>query len=157
MTSFLYYYINRNTFVIMVLVQKILNILNNINDLETVMYDSGFSANVRIDRKPLPAALFYLLNDWTLDATMTTVKESANIQVFFFDTCNFDAKGEEKDVIVQRMEDIAKEFIADVFADKSIVITDDKIRIQSSYGKFDKFCVGVSVQFRIEEKQASCL
>ncbi len=151
----------------MVLATKILTILNSmlppenpeqgVEYLQSVLYDSAFSANVRIDRKPLPAALFYLLSDWNLDTTLTTVKESANIQVFFFDTCPFDAKGEDKDSIIKRMETLAKEFIANVMADKSIVIKTDKIKIQSSYGKFDKFVCGVAVSFEIEEKQASCL
>ena len=71
--------------------------------------------------------------------------------------CPFDAKGETKDAIVQRMEAFAREFIAKVTEDKSLVIKTDKIKIQSSYGKFDKFVVGVSVQLQVEEKQAHCL
>lgn len=152
----------------MVLVNKILSILNSmltpenpiegVEYLNTVMYDSGFSANVRIDRKPMPMALFYLLNDWSIDLSKSTaIKEAANIQIFFADTANFDAKGEDKDLIVSRMELIAREFIRKVLADRSIVVVDDKIKLQSSYGKFDKFVVGVSVSFKIEERQSSCL
>ena len=152
----------------MVLVNKILSILNSmltpenpiegVEYLNTVIYDSGFSANVRIDRKPMPMALFYLLNDWSIDLSKSTaIKEAANIQIFFADIANFDAKGEDKDLIVSRMELIAREFIRKVLADRSIVIVDDKITLQSSYGKFDKFVVGVSVSFKIEERQSSCL
>lgn len=125
--------------------------------LQTVMYDSGFSANIRIDRKPTPAALLYLLNDWTLDVTQSTVKESANIEVFFFDRCQLDVKGEEKDLIIQKCETLAKEFLSEILADRSIRLVGDSVRIQSSYGKFDSFCVGVAVTLKIEEKQASCL
>ena len=125
--------------------------------LKTVMYDSGFSANVRIDRNPTPAALFYLLSDWNLDVTTQTVRESANIEVFFFDVCQLDAKGETKDAIIQNMEILAKDFISRILEDKSIRMVGDSVRIQSSYGKFDKFCVGVAVNLKIEEKQASCL
>ena len=152
----------------MVLVNKILSILNSmlppenpaegVEYLQTVMYDSGFSANVRIDRKPCPLALFYLLNDWNIDLSKTNaVKEQANIQIFFADVASFDAKGEDKDLIVSRMEAQAREFIRKVLADRSIVIVDDKIRIQSCYGKFDKFVVGVTVEMKIEERQPSCL
>lgn len=152
----------------MVLVSKVLTILNSMltpespiegqEYLNTVMYDSGFSANVRIDRKPMPMALLYLLNDWTIDLTKATaVKEQANLQIFFADVANFDSKGEDKDIIVSRMETLAKEFIRKVLEDRSIVIVDDKIKIQSSYGKFDKFVVGVTVNLKIEERQPSCL
>lgn len=125
--------------------------------LKYVMYDSGWSANVRVDRNPTPAALLYLLSDWKLDVSTQTVKESANMQIFFFDVTNLDAKGEEKDLVVQRMETLAKEFIANILADKTIVIKSDKIKIESAYGRFDKFVCGVTVQLEIEERQPSCL
>ena len=125
--------------------------------LKYAMYDSGFSGNIRIDRNPTPAALFYLLSDWDLDITNATVKESANIEVFFFDVCDFNTTGEKKDIIIQNMEILAKDFISRILDDHTIRIVSDSIRIQSSYGKFDKFCVGVSVNLKIEERQASCL
>lgn len=150
----------------MTLVTKVLDILNGMIPttppltgpyLKTVFYDSGFSANVRIDRKPVPAALFYLLSDWSLDVSTSTVKESAEIEVFFFDVCDFNATGEKKDEIIQDMEILAKDFISAILADSTMKLVSDKVRIQSSYGKFDKFCVGVAVNLRIEEKQAHCL
>lgn len=144
----------------MILKDKILTILQDLKTqgiINTVMYDSAFSANVRIDRSPMPAALLYLLEDWNLDLSKSAVKESANLQVFFFDTCSLDIKGEEKDVIVNAMEAIARQFISVLLEDKSIVLLDDKIRIQSTYGKFDKFCVGVTLNLKIEQKQGECL
>ena len=142
----------------MILPNKILSILNSLDDVKTVIYDSGFSANVRIDRKESPVALFYLLNDWKIDVSKSTaVKEKANIQVFFCDRANFDAKGEDKDIIITRMELIAREFIRRVLEDHSITIVDDNIRLQSSFGKFDSFMVGVSVELKIEERQSTCL
>lgn len=152
----------------MTLVNKILDILNSmltpetpvqgVEYLNTVIYDSGFSANVRVDRKPSPYAIFYLLSDWNIDLSKgSAVKEIANIQIFFADRANFDAKGEEKDLIVMRMELLAREFIRKVLEDRSIQIVDDQIRLQSSYGKFDAFLVGVTLNMKIEERQASCL
>lgn len=125
--------------------------------LKHAMYDSGFSANIRIDRNPTPAALFYLLSDWNLDVSSSTVRESANIEVFFFDVCDFNTTGEKKDIIIQNMETLARDFISRILDDHSIRIVSDSIKIESSYGKFDKFCVGVSVNMKIEERQASCL
>lgn len=142
----------------MVLVQKVLDILNSIEDIETVIYDSGFSANVRVDRKPAPYAIFYLLSDWNIDLSKgTAVKEIANIQIFFADTANFDAKGEDKDVIVNRMEGLARDFIRRLLEDRSIKILDDTIKVQSTYGKFDKFLVGTTLNIKIEERKAQCL
>lgn len=141
----------------MTLVNKIRAILGSIDDINTVMYDSGWSANVRIDRNHAPYALLYLLSDWTLDISKGVAKEGADIQVFFFDKANIDAKGEEKDLIVTQMELIAREFIRRVLADNTILVAEDTIKLRSSWGQFDKFCVGVSVTMKIEDKQGGCI
>lgn len=151
----------------MTLVNKIRSILNSMltpehpvegtEYINTVMYDSGWSANVRIDRNPAPYALLYLLSDWTLDISKGVAKEGADIQVFFFDKANLDAKGEEKDLIVTQMELIAREFIRRVLADNTIIVAEDTIKLRSSWGQFDKFCVGVSVTMKIEDKQGGCI
>lgn len=151
----------------MVLVNKILTILNSMlppenptegqDYIQTIMYDSSWSANVRVDRKPSPIALVYLLSDWTLNTNSLAYKESANIQIFFADRANFDSKGEDKDVIIQRMEALAKEFLSLVISDRDIKLLDDSVKVQSSFGRFDSFMVGVTLNLKIEERQAQCL
>lgn len=151
----------------MTIVNKIRSILNSMltpehpvegtEYINTVMYDSGWSANVRIDRNPAPYALLYLLSDWTIDISRGVAREGAEVQVFFFDKANLDAKGEEKDAIVTRMELQAREFIRRVLADSSINVIEDTIKLRSSWGQFDKFCVGVSVTMKLEDKQGGCI
>lgn len=141
----------------MILTDKILAILREMNSVETVLYDSGFSANVRIDRKEGPYALLYLLTDWAIDVSKGTAKEAAEIEVFFFDKGNFDSTGEEKDVTVKAMSVIALEFVAKLMTDKTITVKDDTIKMRSTYGRYDKFCVGVSVHVNIEAKQGTCI
>ncbi len=67
------------------LINKVLDILNNIESIQTVLFDNGHSSNVRIDRKPCPAALLYTLPEWFLDIGHGSSKERAEIQVFFFE------------------------------------------------------------------------
>lgn len=141
----------------MILIDKILNHLNNVSGISTVMYDSGFSANVRIDRTEMPGALFYLLNSYDIELSGDSKKESADVQVFFFNTCPFDCKGEQKDEILSTIEPLALQFIQLVRSDKTINITTDKIRLESTYGKFDKFVIGYTVSLSIEERQSSCI
>lgn len=154
MTLIIYHIKKRNE---MIITDKIRAILGQISGIETVMYDSGFSANVRTDRKPTPAALLYLLSDWNIDISSGTAKEEAKIEVFFFDRATLDQKGEEKDEIVSRMETLAREFIVSVLSDRSMIVKEDTIRLRSAYGKFDAFVVGVSVEMTLELKQGSCI
>lgn len=141
----------------MIITDKILSILRSMESLKTVIYDSGFSSNVRIDRQEDPIGLLYLLTDWNLDISSGIKKEIAEIEVFFCKRAKFDVKGEEKDVIVTEMAEIAEDFIARVLADTTLKVEDNSITMRSSYGKFDAFVVGVSVRIRIGEKQGSCL
>lgn len=140
----------------MKLVEKVLEILNSVSDIKTVIYDSGFSTNVRIDREPVPAALLYLLDEFDVDISKGQKKESANMQVFIFNICPLDAKGEEKDEILDGIEPLVFEVIRRLSEDKDISI-DSNIRIKSTYGRFDKFVIGYSVELKIESRQGECL
>ena len=141
----------------MVIIDKIKSILNDIDSIKSIIYDSGFSSNVRIDRSVDPIAILYLLTDWYLNISTGLQKEQADIEVFFCKRAKLDQKGEEKDIIVNECAEIAKEFIARVLEDKSIEVLDDSINMRSSYGRFDSFAVGVSVKIRLAEKQGTCI
>lgn len=141
----------------MQLVDKVLELLGQLNDVKTIIYDSGYSANVICDRKPAPYAITYLLSDWDIKIDKGYAKEGCEIQIYFADKAKFDATGSEKDVVVGRMEDIAKQFIWLLMHESSINVVSDTIKVRSTWGRFDCFTVGVSLTVRIEEKRGSCL
>lgn len=139
------------------LTNKVLAILNDIAGIQTVIYDNGHSANVRIDRNSTPAALLYTLPDWTLDISKGTAREKADIQVFFFDRVNFDSKAEDKLQIFENMNSLARDFIRELLSDSEIKVLDDEVKITATYGEFDAFVCGCVVNITIEEKQGECL
>lgn len=139
------------------LINKVLDILNGMDGIQTVMFDNGSSSNVRIDRKPTPAALLYTLPDWTLDISHGNARESCEIQVFFFNRVDFDSKAENKLETFENMGEIAREFIYRLLNESTIRVLDDTIKITATYGSFDSFVAGCTVQITIEEKQGSCL
>lgn len=139
------------------LISKILDILNDIDGIQTVMFDSGNSANVRIDRKPTPAALLYTLPDWKVDISRGTAKEKADIQVFFFERADFDSKAEDKLQIFENTNMLAREFIRELLSDGEIMVLDEEVKITSVFGQFDSFVAGCTVNITIEEKKPACL
>lgn len=139
------------------LINKLLAILNDIAEIQTVMFDNGSSSNVRIDRRPTPAALLYTLPDWTINVSKGNAVEGAEIQVFFFDRVNFDSKAEDKLTVFEDTELLAREFIYRLLNDSTIRVLDDTIKITASYGSFDSFVAGCVVNLTIEEKQGSCI
>lgn len=139
------------------LVDKILNILNNIEDIKTVIYDQDFSANVRLDRKPMPGALVYALNNWNLNIKTGLTKESAEFQIFFFTPTQLDITAEDKLSDIEKMYSITLEFLSKLLKDNTIRVLDDTVNIKATYGKFDKFVCGVSLQIMVEQKQGYCI
>lgn len=138
-------------------IYKLQAILEDISDLQTVLYDNSSSANVRIDRKQTPAALIYTLPDWTINISKGNAVESAEIQVFFFERVNFDSTADTKLEIFENMGLLAREFIYRLLNDSTIRVLDDTIKITASYGSFDSFVAGCVVNLTIEEKQGSCI
>lgn len=141
----------------MIITDKILSILRSMSSIKTVMYDNNFSANQRVDRAEMPGALLYTNTDYNVNISKGYQKESCEVEIFFFDVAQFDSKGETKDIIVTNQSEIAKEFLAELLKDKSLRILSDDIKFKSCWGKWDKFVVGISLEFTIEEKQGSCL
>lgn len=139
------------------LVDKILNILKNMDDLKTVIYDQDFSANVHIDRKPMPGALVYALPDWQLNIKTGLTKESAEFQIFFFTNTTLDIKAEDKLSDIENMYSITLDFLSKLLKDNNIRVLDDTVNVKATYGKFDKFVCGVSLQLKIEQKQGYCI
>lgn len=139
------------------LTNKVLAILNDIAGIQTVIYDNGHSANVRIDRNSTPAALLYTLPDWKLDISHGNAIESAEIQVFFFERVSFDCKAEDKLTVFEDTELLAREFIYKLLNDNEIKVMDDEIKITACYGEFDAFVAGCTVNITIQMKQGECI
>lgn len=140
------------------IVDIVLTTLNNLNNVGTVIYDSGFSTNLRIDRAEPPYVLLYLINEWRMDLQKApSIKEGADLQVFFFKPVDYNAKGEEKDIVVREMYSIAEEFVSKILQVKELNLVNDELVVNSSYGKFDKFCAGVVVNLTLKEIQGHCI
>lgn len=141
----------------MTIVDKVKNILDSMTGLKTVLYQSGFSANVTLDRKETPAAILYLLTDFDVNISTGLSKESCDLEIFFCERTKFDITGDQKDVIIDNCTTLAKEFISKLFQENSLYINQDTIHCKCTYGKFDCMAAGVSIELKIEEKQGQCL
>lgn len=125
--------------------------------INTIIYDSANSANVRIDDSADPIAILYLISDWNVDVRHGIAKEIANIRIFFGKRAEFDIKGEDKDIIVDDMLLIGKYFINEINNNSVIRIIDDRIKIRNVWGKFDSFLCGVEIIVQVEQKQGECI
>ena len=139
---------------------KILDILDSMTEgsdalLKTFLYESGFGANVRLDRLPDPAAILYMMQSWTLDTTTKLKHPVVECEIFFCKRCDFAAKGEKTKEVMDTLEPVVDEFISLLLSDKSIIV--NEIRAQTAYGRFDCNVCGYSLQFTVKDKQGVCI
>lgn len=125
-------------------------------DLKTVMYASPWDANVRLDRKPTPAAITYLLKGFEVDTSTGMRHDKVDVEVFFCTRCDLATKGEETKSKMETVEPIVDEFISLVYAEKSFKV-DGNIVANTAYGKFDTNVCGYSVNFTIVDRVPSCI
>lgn len=139
---------------------KILDILESMTTgsdamLRTVLYESGFGANVRLDRLPDPAAILYMMQSWTLDTDTMFKHPEVDVEIFFCKRCDLAAKGEKIKETMDEIEPIVDEFISLLLSDKTVAVTE--IKAQTAYGRFDCNVCGYSLQFKVKDRQGRCL
>ena len=141
----------------MQLTNKILNILNSITGIKTVLYESGYGTNLRLDRRETPAAILYMLQEYTIDLAKGIKREIVDVEVFICDRCDLAAKGE---VVQQKLDTLlpyVNQFVALLTSEKTLLLDGDSINVQMAYGKFDTNVCGYSLQFKASERQGGCI
>ena len=141
----------------MQLTNKILNILNSITGIKTVLYESGYGTNLRLDRRETPAAILYMLQEYTIDLAKGIKREIVDVEVFICDRCDLAAKGE---VVQQKLDTLlpyVNQFVALLTSEKTLLLDGDSINVQMAYGKFDTNVCGYSLQFKVTERQGGCI
>lgn len=141
----------------MQIVDKILNILHSISGIETVIYDTSFSVNVRLDRQNTPASILYMLNEFSIDITKGIRRESADIEIFFCDRVDLAAKGE---IVQQKLDTLlpyVNQFIASVLNEKTLIVESETVNVKCAIGRFDCNVCGWSLEMKVAEKQGHCI
>lgn len=141
----------------MQIVDNILSKLNSIDGLETVFYESGFGTNLRIDRKPTPAAVLYLIQGFEIGLNGGIRKDNVDLEVFFFDRIDLAAKGEAVQSKMDELLPLVNGFVSLLVSDKTLVLDGDTIKVQAAYGQFDTHVCGWSLQLKLAEKQGHCI
>lgn len=125
--------------------------------VRTVMYESAFGANLRLDRQPTPAAILYMADGFTVDLKSGLRKDTVDVEVFFCERCDFAAKGEKVKETMDKVEPIVNEFLSRVFAEKTLEVVGNEIKVTTAYGKFDTTTVGYTVELSLADRRGKCL
>lgn len=141
----------------MQITDKILNILRSINGIKTVIHDTSFSTNVRLDRRETIAAIVFMLQEFNVSVKNGVKRESEEIEIFLCDRCDLAAKGEVVEGVLDGIKPVLNEFLTLVLNERSWVVDGDEINVKMSYGRFDCNVVGYSVELKLTERQGGCV
>ena len=144
----------------MAITDKILEILNALASgsdplVKTVIHANAFDSNVRLDRNETPAAILYMIDGWSVDVSTAFKRKSVDIEVFFCERYQLNAKGEVIQQVLDTVEPICDEFISLVLSERSWEVSE--IKAQTAYGRFDTNVAGYSIQMKLTERQGQCL
>lgn len=148
----------------MVIVDKITAILKAMEedtncDLASWQYEDKPTANVRLDgNKPSPTALLIQITNWEMPTDRLNIREKADINVTFLEKeSKMDSGGLQQDAIIDRMKDLAVDFISRLLADKTLKVLDDTVTVKSVFHRSDSNRTGVNISLEVEERQGRCL
>ena len=138
------------------IVEKILDILNSMDGVQTVLHESPSYTNIKIDRSPAPYAILYLLTDMEIDLSKGYAVDGCDVEVFFADLVKLDADGPTHQAVVDRMVVLARRFVSLLLADRSMTFG-DKVELKTAYGRYDKNVTGVSLSLHVDDRQGECI
>lgn len=133
---------------------KILQLLRDDSRIGTVLYESPYSANLRIDRLPSPYAILYLVQSMDVDVRGSRYFKTLDIELFICKPTDLSAKGEDVQAACDDLMPIAETFISNLY--DSRLFDFDSVKIRQAVGKFDKNVSGLSLELTLKERQPTC-
>lgn len=129
--------------------EKIKGLLEDIG--ETYMFENWQTANVRMDKFPLPCVLNVLPVSGMLNVGLNQLRDKPNCMIAFMDKADFDFDGEQNDEIIERCKDRAKRFIMEVNKGKVFKGLSGDIRYSLFYDRLDVNVTGIVIELQLEE------
>ena len=93
--------------------RKIASVAEKLKDI-TYLFDNWATANVRLDKMPLPAMINLLPVSGKFVISRTQLKDCPNCMIAFADKTRFDFDGVENDKVIERCKGYAVQFIKEL-------------------------------------------
>ena len=135
-------------------IDTILQLLRDDSRIGTVLYESPYSANLRIDRLPSPYAILYLVQSMDVDVRGSRYFKTLDIELFICKPTDLSAKGEDVQAACDDLMPIVETFISNLY--DSRLFDFDSVKIRQAVGKFDKNVSGLSLELTLKERQPTC-
>lgn len=135
-------------------IDTILQLLRDDSRIGTVLYESPYSANLRIDRLPSPYAILYLVQSMDVDVRGSRYFKTLDIELFICKPTDLSAKGEDVQAACDDLMPIVETFISNLY--DSRLFDFDSVKIRQAVGKYDKNVSGLALEMTLKERQPTC-
>jgi hypothetical protein len=136
--------------------QKIKSIVDKMEGI-TYIFDNWRTANVKLDKVPLPAVINILPVSGSFNLSKNQIKDFPNCLIAFVDKIDLDFDGTEADQKVELCKSYAKEFILRLNESGLFEYVDGDIYYSTTYDRLDVNVAVVAIELKLKEKQGLLL
>ena len=119
----------------------------------TYLFDNWATANVRLDKMPLPAIINLLPVSGKFVISRTQLRDCPNCMIAFADKASFDFDGVENDAIIERCKEYAVTFISELNKSGLFEWMSDEVPYSIFYDKLDVNITGIMIELKLKEVQ----
>lgn len=130
--------------------QKIKSVVDQMKGV-TYIFDNWQTANVRLDKLPLPAVLNVLPVSGNFQLGPTQLKDYPNCMLAFMDKTSFDFDGKDNDAIVGKCKNMAKEFILLLNRSRLFEPISGSVPYSVFYDKLNVNVTGITISIQLKE------
>lgn len=119
----------------------------------TYLFDNWATANVRLDKMPLPAIINLLPVSGKFIISRTQLRDCPNCMIAFADKTEFDFDGKENDTKRERCKEHAVNFIRELNKSGLFEWVSDEVPYSIFYDKLDVNVTGIVIELKLKEVQ----
>lgn len=138
----------------MTTIDTILELLESDTHIATVLYESPYSANLKIDRKPSPYAIVYLVQSMDIDVRGSRYFRTLDLEVFFCKPTDLSADGYKVQAVCDNMLLRAEDFLHRL--KDTHLFEFEKVTMRQAVGRFDKNVTGIVCELDLKERFPVC-
>ena len=121
----------------------------------TYLFDNWATANVRLDKMPLPAIINLLPISGKFVISRTQLRDSPNCMIAFADKTKFDFDGVENEEVIERCKGHAVQFIRELNRSELFEWVSDEVPYSVFYDKLDVNVTGIVIELKLKEVQGA--
>lgn len=133
--------------------RKINKVIQVMDSGLTYIFDNWATANIRIDKLPLPAVINVLPVSGSFNVTARKMKDYPNCMLAFIDKTDLDFDGKENDAVLERCKNLAMEFILTANESELFDPIEGDVPYSVIYDKMDVNVTGIVIELQLKEKQ----